>query len=431
MEPSLTVSLDTGAKIRLLIASSIGSVVEWYDFFVFATCSVLVFNHVFYAGLAPPLALLVSLGTFAVGFLARPLGGILFGAFGDRFGRKKTLVISLFIMGTATMTMGVLPTYAQIGMIAPILLILLRLTQGIAVGGEATGALLIVAESLSARHRGFWSSIPIASGPAANVLALGVIGYVRYRFGDAAFMAGAWRIPFLASVVLIAIGFWARRRIHESPAFAVLSKQAPRAPLRDALEHFKRPMAQVFLVKTGENVMMYLFSTFFLVLATTSLGLDQKTAVHYVLTASMIEVPVILISGYVADLVGRRPVMMVGLLGTIASSFVLFTRSQTVSAGALQFIVIGALASHGIINGGMAAFFAELFPTRVRYTALSIGYQLASVAGGSIAPLIGTLLLQRTGTPLAVAVYATAMALPAIICVWLARETRRVDLAAP
>ncbi len=426
----MTVTLTAGAKARLLVASTIGSVVEWYDFFVFATCSVLVFNHVFYAGLSPPLALLISLGTFAVGFMARPLGGILFGVFGDRFGRKKTLVTSLFIMGTATMTMGLLPSYAQIGMTAPILLIALRLIQGLAVGGEATGALLIVAESLSARYRGFWSSIPIASGPAANVLALGLIGYVRNKFGDAAFMAGAWRIPFLASVVLIAIGLWARRRIDESPAFAALSKQAARAPLRDAIEHFKRPMGQVFLVKAGENVMLYLFSTFFLVLATTSLGLDQRTAIQLVLTASMIEVPVILLSGYVADFVGRRPVMMVGLLGTIASSFVLFTRGPAVGTGALQTIVVAALACHGIINGGMAAFFTELFPTRVRYTALSVGYQMASVVGGAIAPLIGTLLLQRTGSPLAVAVYATSMALPAVVCVLLSRETRSVDLTA-
>ncbi len=426
------VQLNAGAKTRLLLASTIGSMVEWYDFFVFAACSVLVFSKVFYAGLPAPLALLVSLGTFAVGFVARPIGGVLFGVFGDRFGRKRTLVVSLLVMGTATMSMGLLPTYSQIGMAAPVLLVLLRIVQGIAVGGEATGALLIVAESMSARYRGFWSSIPIASGPAANVIALGLIGWVRNRFGDAAFMAGAWRIPFLASVVLIGIGLWARRRIDESPAFAALSAQAAvdKAPLRDALKHFKRAMGQVFLVKAGENTMLYLFSTFFLLLATTSLGFDQRVALQLVLTASVVEVPVILFSGYVSDKIGRRPVILAGLLGTIAASFTLFTRRPGVEAGSLQIMVIAALACHGIINGGMAAFFAELFPTRVRYTALSTGYQLASVAGGSLAPLIGTLLLQRTGSPVAVAVYATVMAAPAIVCVILSRETRRADLTA-
>lgn len=425
-----TVQLSAGGKTRLLLASSIGSMVEWYDFYVFAACSVLVFSKVFYAGLPPPLALLVSLGTFAVGFLARPIGGVLFGVFGDRFGRKHTLVISLLVMGTATMTMGLLPTYARIGMAAPVLLVLLRIIQGIAVGGEATGALLIVAESMSARRRGFWSSVPIASGPAANVIALGFIGFVRNRFGDEAFVAGAWRIPFLASVVLIGIGLWARRRIDESPAFAALTAQAAvdKAPLSDALRHFKRPMGQVFLIKAGENTMLYLFSTFFLVLATSALGFDQRTALTLVLTASMVEVPLILLSGYVSDKVGRRPVLMVGLMGMVAASFALFTRRAGVDAVTLQLLVIGALACHGIVNGGMAAFFTELFPTRVRYTALSTGYQLASVAGGSLAPLIGTLLLQRTGSPVAVAVYATAMAAPAILCVALSRETRRTDL---
>ena len=423
--------LTAEAKTRLLLASSIGSMVEWYDFFVFAACSVLVFSKVFYAGLPPSLALLISLGTFAVGFLARPIGGVLFGVFGDRFGRKRTLVVSLLLMGTATMCMGLLPTYAQIGMAAPVLLVLLRIVQGIAVGGEATGALLIVAESMSARYRGFWTSIPIASGPAANIIALGLIGWVRNRFGDAAFVAGAWRIPFLASVVLIGIGLWARRRIDESPAFAALSAEAAvdKAPLRDALQHYKLPMSQVFLVKAGENTMLYLFSTFFLLLATTSLGLDQRIALQLVLTASVIEVPVILFSGYVSDKIGRRPVILVGLIGTVIASFALFTRHSGVDAGTLRLMVIAALACHGIVNGGMAAFFTELFPTRVRYTALSTGYQLASVAGGSLAPLIGALLLQRTGSPVAVAVYAACMATPAIVCVLLSRETRHANLA--
>ena len=424
--------LSGGSKARLLLASTIGSMVEWYDFFVFAACSVLVFSKVFYAGLSPSAALLVSLGTFAVGFMARPVGGILFGIFGDKFGRKRTLVVSLLIMGITTMSMGLLPTYAQIGMAAPMLLVLLRILQGIAVGGEATGALLIVAESMSARYRGFWSSIPIASGPAANVLAFGLLGLVRNHFGDAAFLAGAWRIPFLASVVLIGIGLWARRRIDESPAFVALAAKAAvdKAPLRDALRYFKKPMAQVFLVKAGENVMLYLFSTFFLVLATTSLGFDQRIALHQVLTASFIEVPVILLAGLVSDHIGRRPVILVGLLGTVAASFVLFTHSAGVAAGTLQLMVIAALCFHGVINGGMAAFFTELFPTRVRYTALSAGYQLASVAGGSLAPLIGTWLLQRTGTPAAVAVYAGVMAAPAILCVIFSRETRRTNLNA-
>lgn len=417
-------------RAKLIVAATVGSTVEWYDFFVFATCSVLVFNKIFYPSSDPYVGTLVALGTLAVGFVARPVGGILFGVIGDRIGRKSTLVVSLVLMGGATMAMGLMPTYAQIGLAAPVLLVLLRILQGIAVGGEATGALLIVAESMPVRQRGFWTSFPLVSGPAANVLAVGVIALVQYGFGEAAFLAWAWRIPFLLSVVLILLGLWARRSIAESPAFAVLAAEhaASRAPLREAVAHYKRPMGQVFLVKAAENTMLYLFSTFFLILATLAMKLERSVALDMLLRASLVEIPIVLAAAWVSDRVGRRPVMLVGMIGAAAASFGLFaqpTGGDPAILGAMLYVCLGF---HGVLVGGMAAFVTELFPTRVRYTALSAGYQLASVAGGSVAPIIGTVLLERTGAPFAVAIYAALMTVPAAICVLLSRETRLVDM---
>jgi MFS family permease len=407
--------------------------VEWYDFFLFASASVLVFNKVFYPNKDPYVSVLVALATFAVGFLARPFGGLLFGVIGDKTGRKNTLVVTLLIMGGSTMAMGLLPTYAQIGLGAPALLVLLRVLQGVAVGGEATGALLLVAESMPPTQRGFWTSFPLVSGPAANVLAVGVMGVVQGWFGEAAFLTWAWRIPFLLSAVLIVLGIWARRSVVESPAFAEISadpKRLDKAPLRHAFSNFKRPMGQVFLVKAAENTLLYLFSTFFLVLATMTLGVQRQGALDILFRASLVELPIVLIAAAVSDKVGRRPVMMVGMFGAVVASFALFTQAKGGGESTLQWLTIGALGFHGVILGGMAAFVTELFPTRVRYTALSAGYQFASVVGGSVAPLIGTLLLQRTGHPILVAVYAALMVVPAIICVLLSHETRHIDITA-
>lgn len=419
--------IETKKKINLMFASAVGTTLEWYDFFIFAACSVLVFDKQFFAASDPFLATLLALGTFAVGFIARPLGGIVFGVVGDRIGRKRLLVISLIAMGVGTFVIGLLPTYSSIGVAAPILLVVLRIVQGIAVGGEATGAILIVAESMPAAQRAFWTSFTMLAGPAANVLAAGAIGAIQVTYGNEAFVAWAWRIPFFLSGLLVLLGFWTRRQVEESAAFLELAARpdkVARAPLREAFSYHSKEMAQTFFVKAAENTLLYLFSTFLLLMATKFLGFSRSQALNALLWGSALEVFVILVAAHLSDRVGRRPIILVGLLSSIASGFGLFTLAPGSSYAQLQFAVALCLASHGVILGAMAAYLSELFPTWVRYTGLSTSYQLASVLGGSIAPIVGTVLLEKTGANLSVAFYAAAIACPALIWVYLAPETR-------
>ena len=417
-------------RINLMVASTVGTTLEWYDFFVFGACAILVFNKTFFVSDDPFVASLLSLGTFSVGFLARPLGGILFGIGGDRYGRKKMLVVSLLMMGVGTFAIGLLPTYASIGIYAPIGLVVLRVLQGIAVGGEATGAILIIAESMPAANRGFWTSFTMFAGPLANVLTAIVISVVQGIYGTDAFVEWAWRIPFFISGLLVLVGFWTRRRVEESPAFleyAQKSREVERAPLREALRHNRGEMLQAFFLKAAENTYLYMFTTFVLLLATSFLKLPRQQALSSLLWGSAAEVLVVMAAAYVSDRVGRRPVLLVGLVSAAAASYGLFTLQPGASYGELQLAVLACLSCHGIILGAMAAYMAELFPTKVRYTALSTSYQFASVAGGSIAPLIGTVLLQMTGASVAVAFYATLVAIPALISVWRSRESCGVD----
>jgi MFS family permease len=423
--------VDQGARVRLLIASSVGTIVEWYDFAIFAVCAALVFNTAFFPASDPLSGMLLALVTQAVGFVARPLGGWFFGALGDRLGRKRSLVLSLLLMGGSTIAMGLLPTYAHVGALAPILLVILRLLQGFAVGGESTGALVIVAESLPAHQRGFWTGFPMIGGPAGNVLATAAIGAAIGYFGHTAFVEWAWRLPFLASVLLILFGFWIRRRIEESPAFVEVQEhrhEVPRAPLREALGQHPWGMARVLFVKAGESALFYLFSTFFIVLATAYLAAPRTAALNALFWGSLLEVPAILAAGALSDRFGRRPVTLFGLVGGVLAGFYLFTLDKGASPGVLTGATLLTLSFHGVIVGGMSAHFTELFPARVRYTAMSTAYSAAAVLGGALAPIIGTWLLELFRTPFAVAVYAAVMVVPAIWAMLTTRETRGADL---
>ncbi|WP_175768782.1 MFS transporter [Burkholderia cenocepacia] len=417
-------------RANLMFACTVGTTLEWYDFFAFAACAVLVFDKQFFVVGNPLAATLLALATFAVGFVARPLGGIVFGMIGDRIGRRKTLVVSLLMMGISTFCVGLLPTYASIGIAAPLLLVLLRIVQGIAVGGEATGAILMIAESMPGAQRGFWTSFTMFAGPLANVLTAFVIGMVQRSYGDAAFVDWAWRIPFFISALLVIVGFWTRRRVEESAAFAELAaahQTVERASLRETCAGNGRQMARAFFVKAAENTFLYLFSTFALGLATGYLHFSRPQALSALMWASAIEVVVILVAAHVSDRIGRRPVLIAGLLGAAIAGCSLFTLSPGSDYVHLQLALIACLTCHGIILGPMAAYMAELFPTRVRFTALSTSYQLASVLGGSIAPIVGTLLVSYTGSAIFVAGYAILMALPAFVAVIASRESRGED----
>ncbi|MDB4874482.1 MAG: ral substrate transporter [Gemmatimonadetes bacterium] len=421
------------APRRLLVSSSIGSIVEWYDFFVFASAAALVFDRVFFPGADPRNGVLFALMTYAVGFATRPLGGVVFGVLGDRYGRKRALVWSLLLMGVATMGVGLVPGYAQIGVAAPALLVVLRLIQGLAVGGEVGGALLLVAESLPAARRGFWSAWPMIGGAAGNLLSSGVLAALGLVLGEAAFAAWGWRLAFLASGVLIGVGIWMRTRVEESPlyrAYVARRAEAPKSELATTLAAHWRSVLTVFFVKAGENALFYVFTTFYVVYVTRVLHRPRTVALEGAAVGSIAEIITIFAAGALSDRIGRRPVTAIGLLAAALWAFILFPATATGGVAAVMLVAAVGGICHGVIVGGMSAFFVELFPTSARYTGFSIGYQMATVFTGAVAPLIGVALLNTYGSTLPVSLYAMAMTAPGLISLGMAPETRGVDLAA-
>jgi len=416
----------------LLVSSAVGTVIEWYDFFAFASAAALVFDKAFFPSATPLRGVMLALMTYAVGFVSRPLGGVVFGHLGDRYGRKRALVGSLLLMGLATVAMGLIPSYATIGAAAPALLVVLRLCQGFAVGGEVGGAVVLVAESLDRERRGRWTAWPQVGGPVGNLLSAGVLALLIARLSEPTFVAWGWRIAFLASGVLVGVGIWMRARIEESPlyqAYRASRSHLPRAPMGQTLSARWRAVLTVLFVKAGENALFYMFTTFFVVYVTRVLHRPRGTALAATLIGSAVEVPVIFAAGALSDRIGRRPVTAVGLVGAALWSFALFPLT---AMGGPVLITVAAIVGgmfHGLIVGGMSAFFVELFPTAARYTGFSLGYQVASVISGGVAPLIGVALLNAYGSTVPVSLYAAAMALPALVALRRARETRGVDLA--
>jgi len=416
----------------LVISSSIGSLIEWYDFFVFASAAALVFDRVFFPGVDPRTGVLLSLMTYAVGFVTRPLGGVVFGVLGDRHGRKPVLVWSLLLMGAATMGVGVVPSYATIGVLAPALLVLLRLIQGFAVGGEVGGALLLVAETLPAERRGYWTAWPMVGGPAGNVLSSLVLASLGLLIGEAAFAEWGWRVAFLASGILIGVGIWMRARVAESPlyrAYAERRAEAGAPSLWSTLVSHWRSVLTVFFVKAAENGVFYVFTTFFIVYSTRVLHQSRTLALEAAALGSIADVVAIFGAGALSDRVGRKPVVLIGLTAAAAWAFLLFPMLNHATLWAIMIAATISGVCHGVIVGGMSAFFVELFPTRGRYTGFSIGYQIATVFTGALAPLIGVALLNRYGSTVPVSLYAAAMTMPGLLMLSVAAETRGRDLA--
>ncbi|MEV0601966.1 MFS transporter [Streptomyces sp. NPDC050315] len=431
----------TPAGLRRIVAASlIGTTVEWYDFFLYGSAAALVFNKLFFPESDPLVGTLLSFLTYAVGFVARPIGALVFGHYGDKLGRKKLLVLSLLMMGGATFAIGLLPTHATIGSAAPLLLTLLRLIQGFALGGEWGGAVLLVSEHGDARRRGFWASWPQTGAPAGQLLATGVLAALTALLPDAAFVSWGWRVPFLLSGVLVLVGLWIRLSVDESPVFkAALAQAAARKgeeraaeklPLVAVLRYHWRDVLIAMGARMAENISYYVITAFVLVYATTHSGLSQQTALNAVLLASVLHFAVIPAWGALSDRIGRRPVYLIGALGVAAWAFPFFALVDSRNFGLLLLAVTVGLVFHGAMYAPQAAFFAEMFATRMRYSGASIGAQFASVAAGAPAPLIATALLADYGSSTPISLYVMGAAVLTLIALYAAKETRERDLGA-
>lgn len=421
--------------VKIVFASVVGTAVEWYDFFLYGSAAALVFGSLFFPDSDPLTGTLLAFGTYALGFVARPLGGVVFGHYGDRVGRKKMLVISLLMMGGATVAIGLLPTYATIGIAAPILLLLCRLVQGFAVGGEWGGAVLMVAEHGKDEHRGFWSSWPQAGVPFGNLLATGVLWLLSVFQSDAAFNAWGWRIPFLLSAVMVLIGLWVRVSLEESPVFAeakaeIESSEKSHLPILEVLRRYPREVLLAMGMRMAENISYYIFTIVVITYVTTYLGAQKGVVLGALLAGAAMQSVLIPAIGALSDKVGRRPLYLVGAVGVGVWGFVYFGMIDSLSGPQIMLATLVGLFFHALMYSPQAAFFSELFGTSVRYTGASVGYQLASILAGALAPIIALQLLgstdeKNTG---AVAVYLAVAAAITVASVLLAKETKATSL---
>jgi metabolite-proton symporter len=417
---------------RVVVASLVGTSLEWYDFFIYGTAAALVFNQLFFPTFDPLVGTLLAFTTFAVGFVARPLGGIVFGHYGDKVGRKNVLVATLLLMGIATFLIGLMPTYATIGVWAPILLVLLRFLQGLGLGGEWGGAVLMTLESGDRSKRGLNASWPQVGVPIGLLLANGMLSLMGAVSSDEAFLSWGWRVPFLLSGVLVLVGLWIRLTIAESPAFEQLEakQEKARAPIVDVLRSYPRQVLLAIGARVGVDVAFYLFVLFITTYIVTYLGLPQSYALNAVLIAATFQVVFIPLFGALSDRIGRRPVYLAGAIGAAAWTFAFFALLDTGSFALIVLAAVVALLLHAAMYGPQASFIAEMFPTQVRYSGASMGYQLAGVIGGALAPIIATALLSRYDTSLVVSLYAVVVLAITILCVVIARETAKADLDA-
>jgi MHS family shikimate/dehydroshikimate transporter-like MFS transporter len=416
---------------KVALASLIGTTIEWYDFFIYGTAAALVFPALFFPEFSETAGTLAAFATFGVGFFARPVGGIVFGHFGDRVGRKTMLVLTLTIMGVATTLIGLLPTYAAIGVAAPLLLVVLRFAQGLGVGGEWGGAVLMAVEHSPAERRGFFGSWPQMGVPAGLILS-NLIFLAVATLPEEQFLAWGWRIPFLLSIILVGVGLFIRLRVMESPAFRRVqeSNTEARMPIVDVVRTYPKQVllaAGAFLVI---NAYFYILVSYLINYATAEAGMSNSTILTVVLISSVVSFFAMPLFAALSDRSGRRPIYLAGVVGMGISAFLLFWATDTASFWLVLLAHIFGLGALSMAYGPQAAFYAEMFGTRVRYSGISLGYQGGSIFGGALAPFIATWLFAQTQTSTSIAVYVAALAVVSFVCAFVATETYQVDIEA-
>lgn len=420
-------SLDTTLVRRVALSSLIGTAIEYYDFLLYASMAALVFGKVFFPNAEPALATVASFGTFAVGYLARPLGGIVFGHFGDRIGRKSVLVLTMTLMGVSSFLIGLLPTYASIGVTAPVLLVMLRLVQGVAIGGEWGGATLMVAEHAEPERRGFWNGIMQMGSPVGALLATAVVTAVTL-LPEEALLSWGWRVPYLLSAALLGAGLYVRLSVTESPVFKEISiSQAKRFP---AVQVLRNPRS--LLVSAGIGIgpfaLTALLSTFMLSYA-TSIGYRTSSAMIGVLSVSVTALLCIPVFSALTDRVGRRRVVIAGALGIVAFAWPMYVLVDSMSVPLFIAAMIGGQILQSAMFAPLGALFSEMFQTAVRYTGASMGYQLAALVGAGLTPLIASALLAGDVRSAPLAMLAAGGALITLLAITRVQETRGLDLS--
>ena len=427
---------------KVALTALAGTSIEWYDFFLYATAAALVFPSAFFPGSDPTIGLVLSFGTFAFGFIARPLGGIIFGHFGDRVGRKKTLVIALWMMGISSTLIGLLPTYATIGVAAPIILCLLRFAQGLAIGGQWGGAMLLVTESAPADKRGYYGAYAQAGAPVGVILANIAFILISSSISEEAFMDWGWRVPFISSVLLIGISMYVQLHMEDTAAFKELQAikekrdaQSPvkivrRSPIIEALIKYPKRIALAAGAFLSIQVAFYILIGFVLAYGGDANGaaIPRDTMLFVVLIASAIQVPTQFWAASYSDRHGRRGIFMLGAVLTGVWAFALFPLIDTGEFWLVVLGISGGLAFLGLMYGPQAAFFTELFSTEVRYSGASLGYQIGAIVGGAFAPTIATILWIEYDI-VWVSVYIAGASLLSLIAVKMLTETYQSSLS--
>lgn len=424
---------ETGLK-KVVSAAMAGTVVEWYEFFLYASLATLVFGKVFFPNAGSELdGIIAAFLTYAVGFVARPLGGIVFGHFGDKFGRKRLLQFAILLVGISSFLMGCLPTFAQVGYWAPALLVFLRFAQGFAVGGEWGGAVLLVAEHSPNRSRGFWASWPQSAVPGGNLLATVVLLVLSATLSADAFLTWGWRVAFWLSAIIVVIGYYIRTKVKDAPIFIASQQQTETQPTArfgalEVLHRYPRGILTAMGLRFAENVLYYLVVVFSLTYLKVIVEADTSRILQLMLFAHAVQFCAIPLVGRLSDRVGRKPVYMAGAVLGASWGFWAFPLMDTANDLLILAAITVGLLFHSLMYAGQPAIMAEMFPTRMRYSGVSLGYQVTSIVAGSMAPIIATILLKSSGSAFPVAVYLLACCTVTAVAVIALRETRGSSL---
>jgi metabolite-proton symporter len=416
---------------KAAIASVVGTSIEWYDFFLYGTASALIFPALFFPDSSDFAGKLEAYSTLAVGFAARPVGAAIFGHWGDRIGRKATLIITLLLMGISTALIGVLPGAGTLGLLAPTLLVFLRLVQGIAVGGEWSGSVLLAMEWGDQKKRGLMGSYAQIGVPVGLILGTGGLSLLSAMISPDAFHDWGWRIPFLFSLVMVAIGLWVRLKIIETPMFAevVKSKRTAKLPVIEVCKRHPKEILLAAGARFAEQMPFYVFTTFVLTYVVDEVGMSETFALNAVMCAAAVELFMLPFFSRLSDHIGRKKVYFAGIIGVGVYGFIYFGLLDTGVAALVFIAILLSLVPHDAMYGPQAALIAESFPTSLRYAGAGIGYQLASVFAGGPAPLIAVILLEKFGTGYAISVFIVFACVVSYLCVRYLPDRSRSDIS--